>query len=104
MMRNKYPLVIALALVLVAGAFLISAATDQPVANEVRPSTVKPFELPEQLDFAGEGMPLGRLDVKEKLDREILVNTYWQSNNLLMLKRSAKFFPIIEPIDRKSVV
>ena len=104
MMRNKYPLVIALALVLVAGAFLISAATDQPVANEVRPSTVKPFELPEQLDFAGEGMPLGRLDVKEKLDREILVNTYWQSNNLLMLKRSAKFFPIIEPILAKNGV
>jgi hypothetical protein len=38
------------------------------------------------------------MEVKEKLDREILVNTYWQSNNLLMLKRSSKYFPIIEPI------
>ena len=41
-------------------------------------------------------------DVKEKLDREMLVNSYWQSNNLLMLKRSAKFFPIIEPILAKN--
>jgi len=50
------------------------------------------------LDFAGELLPLNMMEVKEKLDREILVNTYWQSNNLLMLKRSSKYFPIIEPI------
>jgi hypothetical protein len=43
-------------------------------------------------------------DVREKLDREILVNSYWQSNNLLMLKRSSKYFPIIEPILAKNGV
>jgi hypothetical protein len=32
------------------------------------------------------------------MDRELLVNTYWQSNGFLLLKRAHKYFPIIEPI------
>ena len=78
-----------------------SAETDQPHPTEVKPSTIKPFPLPEALEVAGELMPLDKLDVQESLDREILVNTYWQSNNLLMLKRSDKWFPIIIPILKK---
>lgn len=77
---------------------LISSSTDDAHPVEARPSTVKPFELPKDISIAGEAMPLDRLDVQESLDREILVNSYWQSNNLLMLKRSDKWFPVIEPI------
>ena len=43
-------------------------------------------------------MPLNKEDIRERIDRELLVNTYWQSNGLLLLKRSKKYFPIIEPI------
>ena len=32
------------------------------------------------------------------MDRELLVNTYWQSNGLLLFKRSHRYFPVIEPI------
>ena len=103
-MRNKS---IVLGVLVIALAFvgLRSAQSNEtPHPVEVRPSTVKPFELPKQLDFAGESLPLHMMEVKEKLDREILVNTYWQSNNLLMLKRSSKFFPIIEPMLAKNGV
>jgi membrane-bound lytic murein transglycosylase D len=54
--------------------------------------------LPEKIDFAGEEVPLNRPDVRESLDREILVNTYWHSNTLLAIKRAYRWFPIIEPI------
>jgi membrane-bound lytic murein transglycosylase D len=54
--------------------------------------------LPEKLDFAGEEVPLDQWDVREKLDREILVNTYWHSNTLLCIKRASRWFPVIEPI------
>ncbi len=54
--------------------------------------------LPDEMDFAGERVPLEDPDVRERLDRELLVNTYWQSNGLLIIKRAAKYFPIIEPI------
>ena len=54
--------------------------------------------VPEKMDFAGEGVPLHLQDIHERMDRELLVNTYWQSNGLLLLKRANKYFPIIEPI------
>lgn len=54
--------------------------------------------MPQDLEFAGEPVPLEDPDVYERMDRELLVNTYWQSNTLLLLKRAHKYFPIIEPI------
>lgn len=59
------------------------------------------LDVPAKLDFAGERMPLSQPDIYERIDRELLVNTYWQSNGLLLIKRSKKFFPIIEPILKK---
>jgi len=54
--------------------------------------------IPSDLDFAGEPVPIQNPDIKERMDRELLVNTYWQSNSLLLFKRANKYFPIIEPI------
>lgn len=54
--------------------------------------------IPDGLNFAGEAVPLDNPDIKERMDRELLVNTYWQSNSLLLFKRANKYFPIIEPI------
>ncbi|MDD3722784.1 MAG: lytic transglycosylase domain-containing protein [Lutibacter sp.] len=59
---------------------------------------IKALKIPENLEFAGERVPTEKEDIKERLDRELLVNTYWQSNTLLLIKRAHKFFPIIEPI------
>ncbi|MAR97520.1 MAG: murein transglycosylase [Formosa sp.] len=54
--------------------------------------------MPNKLDFSGEIIPLNISDVRERMDRELLVNTYWQSNGFLLFKRAHKYFPIIEPI------
>ena len=56
------------------------------------------LDIPDNLDFGGERVPLENPDIKERFDRELLVNTYWQSNGLLLFKRANKYFPIIEPI------
>ena len=60
----------------------------------------KVFTLPtpEALTFAEGDVPFDTFGVREKLDRELLVNTYWHSNTLLMFKRSNRWFPVIEPI------
>ena len=50
------------------------------------------------MDFCGERVPLENPDIWERLDKELLKNTYWQSNTLLLHKRAHKYFPIIEPI------
>jgi len=59
---------------------------------------IKAVKIPDNLEFAGEKVPLYKADIKERIDRELLVNTYWQSNALLWIKRTHKYFPIIEPI------
>lgn len=59
---------------------------------------VYPVPIPSELVFAGETVPLYKYGVKERLDRELLVNTYWQSNTMIMLKRSKRVFSVVEPI------
>ena len=56
------------------------------------------LELPDSLYFAGEKILLQSPDLRERLDRELLVNTYWQSNMMLLIKRANKYFPTIEKI------
>jgi membrane-bound lytic murein transglycosylase D len=52
--------------------------------------------IPAHLEFAGEKLPLEDFEVKERLDKEILVNTYWQSQTFLIIKKTNRFFPQIE--------
>lgn len=62
------------------------------------------LEIPDTLYFLDEFVPLDMEDVRERYDRELLVNAYWQSQTLLFYKRANKFFPIIEPILRENGV
>ncbi len=72
---------------------------DKNVAEAYQISAI---DIPEDLNFAGEPVPLEDPEVMERVDREFLVNTYWQSNAILLMKRANKYFPIIEPILAKN--
>lgn len=73
----------------------------QSITNTHKNYKVKALQLPNNLNLAGERVPIEIEDVKERMDRELLVNTYWQSNGLLLLKRAHKYFPILEPLLKK---
>ena len=45
---------------------------------------IQALKLPNDLNLAGERVPLENDDVRERMDRELLVNTYWQSNGCLL--------------------
>ncbi|MCX6291596.1 MAG: lytic transglycosylase domain-containing protein [Bacteroidetes bacterium] len=62
------------------------------------------LNLPKELFFADEKVPLNIFDVRERLDRELLVNVYWQSQTILLIKRANRWFPVIEPILKKNNV
>jgi len=61
-------------------------------------SKVYALKLPEVFFFSDEEVPLDAPDIRERFDKELLVNTYWQSNMMLLLKRANKWFPTIEAI------
>lgn len=70
----------------------------EPTTNTHEMYKIKALKLPENLNLAGERVPIEEQDIKERMERELLVNTYWQSNGLLLLKRANKYFPILEPL------
>lgn len=54
--------------------------------------------IPKTVHFFGSEIVLNDMDIRERLDRELLVNIYFQSSTTLAIKRSHRYFPIIEKI------
>jgi hypothetical protein len=61
-------------------------------------------KLPEELDFANEPVPLENFDVRESLDREMLSVANFHSQTLLYIKKTNRYFAVIEPILRKNEI
>ncbi|NLN24863.1 MAG: lytic transglycosylase domain-containing protein [Bacteroidetes bacterium] len=75
------------------------AETDEIIEKKIHNEyKVYALPIPENLKLAGEPVPLSNPDIRERMDRELLVNTYWQSNALLLFKRANKYFPQVEPL------
>ena len=72
-----------------------------PIQNLESKIIVENFKLPpipQEMSFCGEIIDLSDLDIRERLDRELLVNTFYHSSTILYLKRANRFFPQIEKI------
>ncbi len=95
MKRNAFFLGLSLLILLFLSA-RIPDASEETVKEA--PQSVKGIQLKDSYHFAGEALPLEKQDVRERMDRELLVNTFWHSSTMLNIKRSKKFFPVIEKI------
>ncbi len=60
--------------------------------------------IPDDLYFCDEKVPLDNFEVKERVDRELVVNTYWHSSTILAMKRANRWFPVIEPILKENKI
>jgi hypothetical protein len=58
-------------------------------------------KIPQNLDFAGEPVPLNDTEVRERIDREILAICFWHSSIIQNIKFSRRYFPIIEELSKK---
>ena len=74
------------------------------VSADHLPQTIHGVSLKQPFNFAGEGMPMTNFDVRERLDRELSVNSYWHSSTLLNIKSSTRYFPMIEKILKENEV
>ncbi len=84
--------VILLMTVIFFGVLLLSAAKN------------KTENIPSRIDFCGEEAPLNIPDVRERFDRELVVNQNLHGSTILIIKRANRFFPVIEPILAKNNV
>jgi len=62
------------------------------------------IEFQKDITFAGEKVPLEMFNIRERYERELLSNCYFHSNTMLLLKRSKRWFPVIEPILEKYMI
>jgi hypothetical protein len=79
-----------------ASSILIFAISGDEKDKSLHEGTAMYF--PNTIDFAGEVTPLQISDVRERLDRELLINANLHSTTTLIIKRANRVFPVIEPI------
>ena len=54
--------------------------------------------VPKSMKFADQQIEFNNFDVRERLDKELIVNTYYHSSTVQAMKRASRFFPLIEDI------
>ena len=95
--KMKISKLICLSVIVIAISGLFVFATSvKDKEKQLHEGTSQYF--PVEVDFAGEKAPLQISDVKERFDRELLVNANLHSSTLLIIKRANRAFPVIEPI------
>ncbi|MCF6352630.1 MAG: lytic transglycosylase domain-containing protein [Cyclobacteriaceae bacterium] len=67
----------------------------KPLSDTAKFENARFISLPSKLEFAGEAMPLNDPNVRERMDREIHINTYWHTNTILMIKKANRWLPAI---------
>ncbi|MGD0711580.1 MAG: lytic transglycosylase domain-containing protein, partial [Bacteroidales bacterium] len=107
MIYKKIIIVILSVLFLLVLFSLFSSSTNKPSNNsDYQKAFYKNYkifavDIPDKIEFAGEKMETNRFDVREAIDRELVINTYWQSQTIFLIKKANRFFPVIEPILKK---
>lgn len=108
-MRNRIKSIVFftfLSTSLLAGILIFSFAnttdekkTDEEYQKHIADTyKVYSLPLPHDLNFADENVKLEDVDIAERLDKEIIINTYYHSQTFFAIKRANRWFPIIEPI------
>lgn len=54
--------------------------------------------IPSEIALFGENILLDNFDLRERLDKEIIVNTHYHSSTIQILKKANRYFPVIEKI------
>jgi hypothetical protein len=97
---------VILILILTASIFLqketLSAITRTQVLEFPQGYKIITPYIPDKLKFARETVPMENFEVRERIEREFIVNTYFHSLTVLAIKRANRWFPVIEPILRQN--
>lgn len=102
--KRIFSLALLMFLTTVGQLFIFSTSIDDEKYRQdfkSRYQTVS-IDIPETLNFAGEQVPLNDFEVYERMDRELMINTYWHTQTILAHKRANRWFPVIIPILKRN--
>ena len=78
-----------------------SYALDKEVSGSALPSLVESSRFPHDLFFCGAKVPLEQQEVRERLEKEVLLALWSRPQVILWLKRASRYFPHIESVLKK---
>ena len=87
---------VILTVIIIAGAINVEAQTGWH--QSVGQSLINALKISEPLTFCNEPVPLSDPDVRERLERELLVSLDNSDDVILWLKRANRYFPYIEKV------
>jgi len=104
--KKIYITALVIAIVIISGLALIQGPsvdikTSGVAGKEVKTDLSVSYKIPDSVCFAGEKMPLDNFDTRESLERELIITAYRHSSTILIVKRSSRYFPVIEKIFRE---
>lgn len=102
-MKSRFFYAFALTAALSLSDLSLTTSAQQPSSSIVM-SPVRSPQMPSKAVFADTEYDLDRIDIYERLDRELTAIAYTHGNTLLLLKRANRYFPEIIPILKKNGV
>lgn len=79
-----------------AGSFFLTASHAQPAGSPCFPSLISSLRIEATLEFCGERTPIEIQEIRERLEKELLLSLWDRPQVILWLKRSRRYFPHIE--------
>jgi hypothetical protein len=86
----------------IAGLVFMTTGQGHPLDSSSFPSLISSVRVDGPLEFCGERVPLKHEEVRERLEKELLLSLWDRPQVVLWLKRSRRYFPTIEKMLRKS--
>ena len=93
-----------LPIAIVALASTACAASAQQAAYEVAMTEIYSPLVPASMEFAGQKYEFDRIDLYERMDRELAAISHTHSQTMLQIKRANRYFPQIIPILKQNGV
>ena len=87
--------------IMVAGCTTPEVKTQETPASHPFPSLISNVQITEQLDFCGEPVELDKQGIRERMEKELLITVWDRAQVALWIKRSTRYFPLIEEMLKK---
>ena len=93
---QKYLRLLLITVGVLMATFALAAGPESPSEEDGYPSLIKSIQFQEPIDFCGEPVPIENQEVRERLEKEMLLTLADRPQVILWLKRSRRFMPLIE--------
>lgn len=100
----KHITYIGISLTILGSGIAFPASAESKRASSPVFSPIENPVIPESVTFAGKKIDLDRVDMYERLDRELTSMAYTHGNTLLVIKRANKYFPQLIHLLKKNGV